>query len=756
MIVEERALRGPNLYAPRPLWLIVLEAGPAGALNVPAGIDADPRDLGHLVGSTAVALQRAAGIPVEGFEARQGPEGWVVVYDLGHGPAAREAGRQAVRLVSAGGADVDAAIDAVRAAQATDSPGGSVQALLGAAAARGIPVMRRTPHHHQLGWGVHQQHLWNTVPGALSALGQDIAEDAQRTLEVLRGSGIPVADGADCRTVEDGHRLLERIGLPVVATPPGGEAGLVTTADALAGLLAAPGWTFVRQHVAGEPHRVLVVGDDVVGAVLLRDGADVTDTLHPSTALACRRAARLAGLDVVAVDLVAPGLSAPLTATGGRLVALRLDPPLGPFLERGAAERIVARMFPDGDGRIPLVAVTGTNGKTTTVRLIAHLLKYAGARVGMAVTGALEVANQVVLRGDWSGPAAARTVLREPGVTHAVCEVARGGILRSGLGFDMCDVAVLLNISGDHLGQGGIHTLEDLARLKGTVLRATRPGGTVVLNADDPLVWAMRTAVARTVVPFTMDPDHPGVQEHLAADPAHIAVTVQDGAIVVRGAEVSSRGPPVVGIPLTLEGAALFNVQNVLAATAVACASGLDEPAIWAGLVTFNPSMNQVPGRMNLLHIGGVKVLVDYGHNVAALQALAPVLPRLTTGRKINVACATGNRRDEDLHAFGATIAGMYDRIYLTDADPRGRAPGETPRLVMAGLRDAGFPEDDVVVVADEPTARRRALAASRPGDLVVLQVDDVEGTLRFCRDLQGRIEAGESAAGLMRALDPV
>lgn len=759
-ILDEHALRGPNRFATRPLWQLTIPAPDAvGEVPVEKHMDVDTTDIGHLVGSTAVALQQAAGIPVQGHHVEHAGDGkWNIAFDYAEEAAALEAGRFAVRLAQEADADrLARAIAAVREAYETTAPSRSVQALVRAARQRGVPVLRRTPTHHQLGWGILQQQLWHALPGTLSSLGFDIAKDRARTVEILRTSGIPLADGSDCWDAQDGRDLVQRTGLPVVVHPEGGAPQVVATGEELDNLLAtleaADQWAFVQEQVPGESYQVLVVADKVIGGVRTSDGTDCTDTMHPSVVTACRRAARLVGLDVVAVDLVASDLSRP-AKDAGRVIALTPDPDLEPFLGRGAAEAILDHLLPESDGRIPLVGVTGTNGKTTTVRLIAHLLKYAGARVGMAVTGAIEVENEVVLRGDWSGPSGAQTVLREPGITHAICEVARGGILRSGLGFDACDVGVLLNVTADHLGIGGIDSLEDMTRLKSVVLRATRPDGHVVLNADDERVWALRHDLDCTVIPFTMDPEHAEVKAHLDANPDHVAVTVRDGAIEVQGRGVTSQGPAIVDMPVTLEGAARFNVQNALAATAAACALGMEEQSIWSGLTTFNPSVTQSPGRTNLLHIGGVKVLIDYGHNPAALEALAPVVEHLAAGRTINVACAAGNRREEDLQAFGATIAHMYDRIILTDADPRGRRPGETPRIVADGALEAGFDKDRLDIEPDEPTAQRRALEEARPGDLVVLQVDDIDATVRFCQDLQARIEADPDDTGrLQRAL---
>lgn len=770
-ILGRRVLRGPNMHTDHPVCRLVvaehadIDVDAVAVTLAEAGLEVDAADLGRLVGSVALALQRAVGLGPDGQTADRDPDGdWIITYGYVYDETGLEAGTQAVALVAAAASgaslDLEGAVARLEALRVREAAPASVEALLEAARRRGIPTMRRDVTHHQLGWGHLQEQLWGTMTGRASGLGFDIANDHERILEVLEDTGIPVPRGGSRRSLQGCLELAEDLRYPVAVKPLRGRSGVTARVDGAKELEAAYDrakalhrWVVIEDHVRGIPHRVLVVGDQVIGALRISDGADVTDTLHPAVALACCRARRLVGLDVVGIDLVANTLDAPLSETRGSVVSVHPRPDLGPYLGRGAAAAILDLLLPTGDGRIPLVAVTGTNGKTTTVRLISHILKYAGARVGMACTGAVEVENQVVLRGDYSGPTAARSVLREPSVTHAVCEVARGGILRGGLGFDACDVGVLLNVASDHLGEGGIRTLEDLTRLKGTVVRSVRPGGTVVLNADDPRVWDLRKTLDRSVIPFTLDPEHPDLADHLASDPTNVGITVVGGGIVLRRGAAEFRVAEVVDIPLTLEGAATFNVQNAMAATAVAYALELREEDCRAGLLTFNPSVNQLPGRMNLMQLGGVKVLLDYGHNVPALTALATVLPRLTRGRTITVANSAGNRRDQDLDAFGRTIAGMYDRIYLADPDPRRRHPGETVERIAEAIRGAGFDEAQLVIELDEGRAFRMAIAESRPGDLVVLQADDVDGAIRLCRSIQMRLDAGESPVDLNREL---
>jgi cyanophycin synthetase len=387
-------------------------------------------------------------------------------------------------------------------------------------------------------------------------------------------------------------------------------------------------------------------------------------------------------------------------------------------------------LFPDptDNGRIPITAITGTNGKTTTTRLTTHILRQSGHSVGMGCTGTVEIDNHVILRGDYSGPAAAQAVLREPTVEHAVLEVARGGIMRRGLGFDECDVGVLLNIASDHLGERDINTLEELARCKTVVVDSVkREGGYCVLNADDPLVMEHGTYWARgEIIYFTMDPDNPALQEHLSE--RRMVLTVKNGRIVLLRGKVLVDIVDVNDVPIAFEGHAPFNVQNAMAAAAVALAHGIEIDDIRAGLLTFHPTPAQMPGRTNYFEADGVFCLIDYGHNVPALEALEPLVKGLGQQRKIGVSTAPGNRRDEDLAALGAQLAKMCDVLYVYESDARGRAEGETANLIRKGAAESGH-DCAVEVIMKEKDAVDRAMADAVPGDFLLLLVDDITGT---------------------------
>ena len=476
---------------------------------------------------------------------------------------------------------------------------------------------------------------------------------------------------------------------------------------------------------------------------------DLTDDVHPEVKFAAERIGRIIGLDIIGIDLLAETLTRPLEEQSAGVVEVNAGPGFRMHIApthgtgRPVGEHVVDMLFPgDTDARIPITAITGTNGKTTTTRLVSHLLRMAGRHVGMGCTGTIEIDNHVVMRGDYSGPLAAQTVLREPTVEHAVLEVARGGIMRRGLGFDACDVGILLNIASDHLGEADIHTLDELARCKTVVIDAVKPEGTSVLNADDPRVMEHGTYWSRgSITYFSMDPDNAALEEHAANN--GVTFTVKDGTIVMRKGRVEAEIVAVNDVPIAFEGHAVFNVQNAMAAAAAGYAHGLSLGDIKTGLQTFHPTPAQMPGRTNYFDADGVKCLIDYGHNVPALKALEPLVAALTTQRRITVATAPGNRRDEDLKALGAQLARMSDTLYVYESDARGRREGETAELIRTGAEAAGRTGLSLEVIHDESGAVDRAMAEATPGDLLLLLVDDIEGA---SERLKGRSYAHKAA----------
>jgi cyanophycin synthetase len=379
------------------------------------------------------------------------------------------------------------------------------------------------------------------------------------------------------------------------------------------------------------------------------------------------------------------------------------------------------------------MAITGTNGKTTTARMVAHIRKMTGARVGLTTTDGIYIDGQLYMKGDMTGPWSARMVLKDPTVDAAVLETARGGILREGLGFDRCDVGAVLNISGDHLGMRGVNTLDDLAEIKALVVEVVRKDGASVLNADDPLVAAMAGRAEGRLVYFSMyggETASPLVREHIAG--GGVAAVLQPG---VRGDMIAiydeEQYIPLLWthlIPATLEGKARHNVANALAAAAVAYAHGVSVENIRQGLRTFTTSFYQAPGRLNIFDEHPFRVLVDYGHNPAAFQAMRDLVERLKPSyqRVIGMASAPGDRRDVDIQEVGAIAGTMFDTLILKeDDDRRGRAPGEIAALMRAAAA-ASMPAGQIITILNEAEAARYALSIAEPGDLVVIFADNI------------------------------
>jgi cyanophycin synthetase len=498
----------------------------------------------------------------------------------------------------------------------------------------------------------------------------------------------------------------------------------------------------VEQLVEGLEHRLLLIGGRVVAAGRRGpEGAfeDVTAGLHLEIATRAVEAARAVGLDVAGVDVVCTDAGRPLEAQGGAVVGVHARPRFAPHAGADAGRRLgealVGYLFPGGQtGRIPVAAVTGVNGKTTTTRLIAHILGRIHRRVGLTCTEGIYVAGRRIDTGDCSGPKSARLVLRHPRVEAAVLETARGGILREGLGFDRCDVAVVTNIgSGDHLGVGGVDTPEELAHVKQTVVRAVAPTGAAVLKADDPLVAAMARHCPGTVVFFARDAAQPVLAAHRARGGR--AAFVRGGQLIL--AEEAQEVPlvPLARVPLTHGGWVGFQVENALAAAAAAWCLGVPLEHVRAGLETFAADLDRAPARFNVLEVNGAAVVMDYGHNVSSLESLLDALASLPNPRRTAVYSAAGDRRDDDMVRQGQLLGDGFDRVILYEEEEciRGRADGEIFRLFRSGLAGRSRVRD-VEEVRGAVKAVEVALRTARPGDLVLAQVDRVDETVALVR----------------------
>ncbi|MFC2166404.1 cyanophycin synthetase [Acidobacteriota bacterium] len=469
---------------------------------------------------------------------------------------------------------------------------------------------------------------------------------------------------------------------------------------------------------------------------------DVTDEVHPMIKSISERISQIIGLNVIGIDLITTDHKIPLSENNGGIIEVNAAPGfrmhVSPFegIPRNVEGAVVDMLFPPGSKHdIPIVAVTGTNGKTTTIRLISHILGLNGKNVGMTSTDGIIIGNHTIMEGDYSGPEGAKIVLMDASIDHAVLEVARGGIIRRGLGFEESDVAVITNITKDHLGEGGINTLADLTKLKGTLVETVKPNGCAVLNADDELVLTLKEQTKGQVILFSLDPNNPELLKH-SVD-GNVIVTLIDGSLIIQKGSLVSTVAKVTEIPLTFGGNALFNVSNTLAAVAATSALGLDEKQIRAGVISFSPSIGQSPGRMNIIDMGTFKVMIDYSHNIGAVKAIGQMLPFVAPGKKIRMAVGTGNRRTQDIIDFGESLAEFYDHIVISDTDPRDRTPGETCELVQEGLLKAGYSKENIDIIINGREATQKALKMASDGDIVVLQADDIQQVIQDVLDFK-------------------
>ena len=462
---------------------------------------------------------------------------------------------------------------------------------------------------------------------------------------------------------------------------------------------------------------------------------DVTDDVHPTIAARAIEAAASIGLHICGVDVIAESMLKPLEAQGGGIVEVNAAPGLRMHLApsfgkaRNVGQPMVDLLFPaHDDGRIPVVAVTGTNGKTTTTRLIAHIFAAQGLRVGMTNTDGVYVAGRQIDSGDCSGPKSARNVLAHPEVDAAVLECARGGVLREGLGFDRCQVAVVTNVGeGDHLGLNFITTVHDVAVLKRVIVQNVAPNGYAVLNAADPHVAAMASACPGKVIFFALDRHHPVMATHRAQGQRVVYV---DGEHIVAAEDSWREQIALRDIPLTRNGTIGFQVENAMASIGAAWAIGLPWDTIRRGLAGFVNDSDNAPGRFNVMDYRGATLIADYGHNPDAIRALVQAVQAMPGEKRSVVISGAGDRRDQDITEQTRILGEAFDDVILyQDACQRGRADGEVLALLRQGLE--GAPRTRYVTeVHGEFLAIDHALARLQPGDLCLVLVDQVEEAL--------------------------
>lgn len=464
---------------------------------------------------------------------------------------------------------------------------------------------------------------------------------------------------------------------------------------------------------------------------------DVTDVVHPYNIFMAERIARIVGLDICGIDIMTTDISQPLPDTGGAVLEVNAGPGfrmhLAPSegLPRNVAANVVDMLFPPGStSRIPIVAVTGTNGKTTTTRLIAHMMRLRGFKVGYTTTDGVYIQNRLLMKGDCTGPTSTEFVLKDPTVNFAVLECARGGLLRAGLGFKRCDIGIVTNVAPDHLGLKGIHTLEQLARVKGVIPETVLPDGYAILNADDDLVYEMRRSVKCNVALFSMDEDNPRVREHMRK--GGLSAIYENGYITLARGEWKMRVTKAVNVPLTIDGKAAFMIQNVLPAVITGYVRGLAIEDIKVALESFIPSPSQTPGRLNIFEFKNFKIMLDYAHNPAGLRALHKLVEKMEGTPKVGIVAGIGDRRDEDNRELGIIAAEMFDEVIIRqDRNLRGKTEEELIALVLEGVKSVN-PNKKVTIIPKEADAITHAITQATKGSLIVVSSDVVPDALNL------------------------
>jgi cyanophycin synthetase len=548
---------------------------------------------------------------------------------------------------------------------------------------------------------------------------------------VINGKLVAVAERVPAHVVGDGKSTIAQLIEQTNSDPNRGEGHTnVLTKIALDRtswqLLEKLGYTLETVLPLGQICYLRATANLSTGG----SAVDRTDDVHPENVWLFERVAKIIGLDIAGIDVVTLDISKPVREVDGVIVEVNAAPGFrmhvapSQGLARNVAAPVMEMLFPPGTpSRVPIISITGTNGKTTTTRLIAHIFKQTGKTIGYTTTDGTYIGDYMAEPGDNTGPQSANLILSDPTVEVAVLETARGGILRSGLAFDASDVGVVLNVAADHLGIGDIDTVEQMARLKSVVVESVMPSGYAVLNADDPLVAAMAKSVKAQIAYFTMNPENELVRTHTRK--GGLAAVYENGYLSILKGDWTLRIEQAVNVPLTMEGRAPFQIANALAASLTAFCQNVKIEEIRAGLDTFRASASQTPGRMNLFNLGRYHALVDYAHNAHSYEALGGFI-RNWPGEKIGVIGGPGDRRDEDFVTLGKLSATMFDRIIVKeDEDKRGRPSGDAVKFIVEGINQQK-PDCRYEAILNETEAVNTALDQAPEGSLVVILPESV------------------------------
>ncbi|AWX45310.1 Cyanophycin synthase (L-aspartate-adding) [Flagellimonas maritima] len=570
-------------------------------------------------------------------------------------------------------------------------------------------------------------------------------------LLVINNVMVAAAKRTPAHVIGDGKSTIEELIFEVNKDPRRGyghekELTVITINDLTKTIIADAGYKVDSVLPDGEK----LILKDTANLSTGGTAEDITDRVHPANVSMVERISKIIDLDICGVDIMTSDISQPLSETGGAVLEVNAGPGfrmhLAPTtgLPRNVAAPVVDKLFPQKSnaGRIPIVAITGTNGKTTTSRLISHIAKMSGYRVGYTTSDGVYIQNRLLMTGDCTGPTSAEFVLKDPTVNFAVLECARGGLLRAGLGFSNCDIGIVTNVSADHLGLKGINTIEQLARVKGVIPETVLPEGYAILNADDDLVYDMRKGITSNLALFSMDENNPRIRA--LQRKGGITAVYENGYVTLCRGTWKMRIMKAENIPLTYGGKAKFMIQNILPAVITANVKGISIEDMKAALETFVPSASQTPGRLNLFKFEKFQILLDYAHNPAGMRALKKFTDEIDSNLKVGIVAGIGDRREEDNNEIGAVAAEMFDEIIIRqDKHLRGKTEEELIKMLKDGILKK-FPDKKITVIPSEDEAIRYAVKNAGEGTLIVLCSDVVPDALNLVKELKEQEAKGE------------
>ncbi|MGB5318640.1 cyanophycin synthetase [Eudoraea sp.] len=565
-------------------------------------------------------------------------------------------------------------------------------------------------------------------------------------LLVINNRFVAAAKRTPAHVVGDGKSTIEELVAEVNTDPRRGYGHekvltAITINDLTKTIISDAGYT--PTSILNKDERLIL--KDTANLSTGGTAEDVTDIVHPANVSMAERISKIIDLDICGIDIMTTDISKPLSETGGAVLEVNAGPGfrmhLAPTtgLPRNVAAPVVDKLFPQkGDtGRIPIIAITGTNGKTTTSRLIAHIAKMNGHRVGYTTSDGVYIQNRMLMKGDCTGPASAEFVLKDPTVNFAVLECARGGLLRAGLGFKKCDIAIVTNVSADHLGLKGIHTIEQLAKVKAVVPETVLPDGYAILNADDDLVYDMKRNLECNLALFSMDENNPRIKALQRI--GGITAIYENGYVTICRGIWKMRIMKAENIPLTYGGKARFMIQNILPAVIAANIQGISIEDTKAALETFIPSASSTPGRLNLFKFNNFNILLDYAHNPAGMRALQKFTDSLEATVKVGIIAGIGDRREEDNNEMGSIAAEMFDEIIIRqDKNLRGQSEEALINMLDVGIKKKD-PNKKTTIIPSEREAITHAVANAQKGSLIVLCSDVVPDALELVKELKNK-----------------